>query len=231
MPPAKRSPSPSSSSKPTSSRATSSRATSGRASGASAKPKSTRVKSTPAKSSAARSTARQASAPPVIPAADGIVSIAEQLARGIVNPRDLIVLTRDRIQETFDDAASRGRVTRKDANDLVAELMRLGRSQSEDLLGELETLVERGRDGLETATKKARNSESVDRIVRSADRARRTVKVGPSFPILGYDELTAPQVRSRVRTLSRPELRQVLTYERNHANRKSVVGAIEKSLG
>jgi hypothetical protein len=30
--------------------------------------------------------------------------------------------------------------------------------------------------------------------------------------------------------LSKPELRKVLTYERKHANRKSVVGAIEKSL-
>jgi polyhydroxyalkanoate synthesis regulator phasin len=230
MPPAKRSPSASSSSKPASSRATSGRTSGTSAKATSTRAKSTRTRSTAARSNAPRSTARQASAPPTVPGADGIVSIADQLARGIVNPRDLIVLTRDRIQETFDDAASRGRVTRKDANDLVAELMRLGRSQSEDLLGELETLVERGRDGLETATKKARSSEPVDRIVRSADRARRTVKVGPSFPILGYDELTAAQVRSRLGTLSRPELRQVVTYERNHANRKSVVGAIEKSL-
>jgi polyhydroxyalkanoate synthesis regulator phasin len=141
------------------------------------------------------------------------------------------MLTRDRIQEALDDAAARGRVTRKDANDLVADLMRRGRTQSDDLIGELVTIVERGREGLDTAAKKARGSEPVDRLVRNADRARRTAKVGPSFPILGYDELTAPQVQTRVQQLSRPELRRVLTYERKNANRKSVVGAIERALG
>jgi polyhydroxyalkanoate synthesis regulator phasin len=140
------------------------------------------------------------------------------------------MLTRDRIQEALDDAAARGRVTRKDANELVADLMRRGRTQSDDLIGELVTIVERGREGLDSAAKKARGSEPVDRLVRNADRARRTAKVGPSFPILGYDELTAPQVRTRLRQLSKPELRRVLTYERKNANRKSVVGAIEREL-
>ncbi len=159
-----------------------------------------------------------------------IVSIAEQLAKGEIKPRDVVMLTRDHIQETLDDAAERGRVTRKDANELVAELVRRGRSQGDEVLGELEGLVTKGRGELKSATKRARSSQSVDRIVRSADRARRTVGVGPSFPILGYDELNATQVQSRLKELKKPELRKVLTYERKHANRKSVVGAIEKSL-
>ena len=54
--------------------------------------------------------------------------------------------------------------------------------------------------------------------------------VGPSFPILGYDELNVRQVQSRIKELSRPERRKVLNYERKHANRKSVVSALEKSL-
>jgi hypothetical protein len=70
----------------------------------------------------------------------------------------------------------------------------------------------------------------MDRIVRTADRARRTVGVGPSFPILGYDDLTAAQVNSRLKGLSPRELRQVREYERRHANRKSVLDAIEKAL-
>jgi hypothetical protein len=70
----------------------------------------------------------------------------------------------------------------------------------------------------------------VDRIVRTADRARRTVGVGPSFPILGYDELTAAQVNSRLKGLSPTELRRVREYERRHANRKSVLDAIERAL-
>jgi len=134
------------------------------------------------------------------------------------------MLTRDRIQETLDDAASRGRVTRKDANDLVSELVRRGRSQSDDLLTEIQGL-------LGTATKRARSSEPVDRIVRGADRARRAAGVGKSFPILGYDDLNVGQVQVRLKELSKPELRKVLTYERKNSNRKSIVGAIEKTLG
>lgn len=161
---------------------------------------------------------------------DNIIGVAEGLVRGIVNPRDLVMLTRDRIQETLDDAAARGRVTRKDANELVSELVRRGRSERDDLRGDLETLIKQGRGQLESASRRARNSGPGDRVVRGADRARRTVGVGPAFPILGYDDLNASQVQKRLKELSRPEQRKVLSYERKHANRKSVVGALEKSL-
>jgi len=160
-----------------------------------------------------------------------IASIAEQMSRGAIKPRDVVMLTRDRIQEILDDAASRGRVTRKDANDLVAELVRRGREQSDELVGDLESFVGKGVEQLEAATRRARKAEPVDRLVRSADRARRVAGVGPSFPILGYDELNANQVQSRLSELSKPELRKVLTYERNNANRKSVTGSLEKAIG
>jgi len=38
------------------------------------------------------------------------------------------------------------------------------------------------------------------------------------------------QVQARLKELSKPDLRKVLSYERKHANRKSVVSAIEKLL-
>ncbi len=171
-------------------------------------------------------TTRRASGQP-----DGIVTVAEQIAKGAVSPRDLVMLTRDRIQETLDDAASRGRVTRKDANELVAELVRRGRQQSDDLLSEIEGLVGSARDQLESATKRARKTEPVDRLVRGADRVRRTAGVGSSFPILAYDDLNAGQVQTRLADLSKPELRKVLTYERKNAARKSVIGALEKAIG
>jgi polyhydroxyalkanoate synthesis regulator phasin len=160
----------------------------------------------------------------------GVISIAEQLVKGAVTPKDVVMLTRERIQETLDDAASRGRVTRKDANELVAELVRRGRSGGDDVVSEIEGLLGKGRDQIESATKRATRSEPVDRIVRGADRARRAAGVGSSFPISGYAELNVSQVQARLKELSKPELRKVLTYERKHANRKSVVGVIEKSL-
>ena len=136
------------------------------------------------------------------------------------------MLTRGHIQEALDDAAARGRVTRKDANDLVSELVRRGRGGGNDLVKEIESLLGEGRRGHQARPR----LDSVDRIVRGADRARRAAGVGPSFPILGYDDLNAAQVQSRIKDLKKPELRKVLTYERKNANRKSVVGALEKSL-
>lgn len=162
--------------------------------------------------------------------ADSASSISEQLARGQIKPRDVVILTRERIQEALDDAAARGRVTRKDANDLVAELVRRGRQQGDGMRAEIDKLLERGRSELEAAATRVHKSETVDRVIREADRARRIVGVGPSFPIAGYEQLNARQVQSRLSGLSKPELRKVLNHERAHANRKTVTGALEKAL-
>jgi hypothetical protein len=163
-------------------------------------------------------------------AEDGQGSLAEQLASRIINPLGLVVLTRDRIQEILDDAAARGRVTRSDANDLAAELVDRGRQQTDQLLSDVERLFGLGRQQFGSAATRARRSESLDLLLRSADRARRTVSVGQGFPILAYDELTAAQVQSRLADLSPAELRRVRDYERRHANRKSVLATIDKRL-
>jgi polyhydroxyalkanoate synthesis regulator phasin len=154
--------------------------------------------------------------------------LAEQLVERILRPLGLIVLSRERIQETLEEAAERGRVTRSDANELAALLVQRGRQQTDELLADLDRLLGRGR---ESANSLARRSRSVDRLVRGADRARRSVGVGSSFPIIGYEDLTAVQVRQRLGDLNRSELRRVRDHERRHANRKSVLTAIEKRLG
>ncbi|MGN6872478.1 MAG: hypothetical protein ACTHMY_29160 [Solirubrobacteraceae bacterium] len=161
---------------------------------------------------------------------DGLSGLTEQLVNRIIKPLGLVVLTRERIQEVLDDAAERGRVTRSDANDLVAELVNRGRQQTDQLVSDTERLLGRGRQQLGAATSRARRSESLDLLLRSADRARRTVGTGQSFPIVGYDELTAAQVQGRLDGLSPAELRKVRDYERRHANRKSVLAAIDRQL-
>jgi polyhydroxyalkanoate synthesis regulator phasin len=161
---------------------------------------------------------------------DGLPGLTEQLINRIIKPLGLVVLSRERIQEVLDDAAERGRVTRSDANELVGELVNRGRQQTEQLLADAERVLGRGRQQLGAATSRARRSESLDLLLRSADRARRTVGSGQSFPILGYDELTAAQVQGRLDGLAPAELRRVRDYERRHANRKSVLAAIDKQL-
>jgi polyhydroxyalkanoate synthesis regulator phasin len=148
----------------------------------------------------------------------------------IIKPLGLVVLSRERIQEVLDDAAERGRVTRSDANELVGELVSRGRQQTDQLLSDAERLLGRGRQQIGAATMRARRTESLDLLLRSADRARRTVGAGQSIPILGYDELTATQVQGRLDGLSPAELRKLRDYERRHANRKSVLAAIDKQL-
>lgn len=181
-------------------------ATSKRSSPASGSKRSPRSNAAKAKSTSARErrpSRRSASSPqsPAAPAAQSASDVRGTLARGAQASLSLVTLTRERIQDVVDDAVERGRMTRHDAEDLVSELVRRGRSLP-----------------------------PADRVLREADRARRTVGVGTSFPVLGYDDLTAGQVGDRLDALTAPELRKVRDYERRHANRKSVLGAIEKAL-
>lgn len=161
---------------------------------------------------------------------DNLASLAEQVTNGVLKPLGLVVLTTDRIQEVLDDAAARGRVTRSDANELAAQLISRGRQQTDQLLSDVERVIGFGRRQLSPASRGARWSESIDLLVRSADRARRSVGAGQTFPILGYDDMTAAQVQARLEGLAPAELRKVREYERRHANRKSVLEAIDKSL-
>jgi hypothetical protein len=120
------------------------------------------------------------------------------------NPLDLIVLTRARLQEVVDEAVERGRITRGDAGDLVADLLARGRAQADELLAEL------GRAPLEAA--------------------RRVAGLGPEFPIAGYDDLTAAEVVAQLDGMADVDLRVVREYEKANANRKTVLGAVERQL-
>ena len=137
----------------------------------------------------------------------------EQLRR-FFDPREVVVVTRGRLQEALDEAVERGRMTRDDAGTLLAELLQRGREDIEGLL-----------DGARNTTR-----GSAERVLREVDRARRAAGVGPSFPILGYDDLTAAQVIERLGDLDAPALRKVRDYEKRNANRKSVLAAIEQKL-
>jgi polyhydroxyalkanoate synthesis regulator phasin len=149
-----------------------------------------------------------------------------------------VVITGDLLQETVDEAVRRGRMTRRDAEDLVQNLMQISRRQTQDVLAELETLIERSaaetrrltNDRVKNAAAAAHSAPGADRALRTVDRARRVAGLGPTFPIIRYDELTTAQVKDRLSELSTAELRKVRDHERRNANRKSVLDAIEKQL-
>lgn len=162
--------------------------------------------------------------------AGGLSNLAEQLTNRIIKPLGLVVLTRERIQETLDEAADRGRLTRSDANELGLQLIQRGRQQTEELLADIERLLGRGREQLDSAARKSLLGEPLDRLVRGTGLARRRVADEESFPIVDYDEMTSGQVQQRLENLSPSELRKLGDYERRHANRKSVLSAIGKLL-
>jgi hypothetical protein len=229
-----------------SAKSTSSRSPSGRGSTArkstgtarSSARKSTSAKSTTAKRSTAsrqRATASQRRA--------ASTTGADEALRRLNEARELleraVVLTRERIQEAMDDAVERGRMTRDDAEQLVQDLIRRGRKQTDEVRADIEQLLGRGRGVTAIAevrkratgaAKAAGRTPVADRARREVDRARRAAGVGPTFPILGYDDLTAGQVTSSLDDLTPAQLRKVRDYERRNANRKSVLAAVEKRL-
>lgn len=163
--------------------------------------------------------ARKSSKPSAASRADASVresstGLRDTLGRGII-------LTRERINETLDDAVRRGRMTREDAEELAASLVGVGRRQAQDLLADVEALLGLGR----------RRTVGTDVLVRQVDKARRAAGLGASLPIPGYEELTAAQVTERLSDLTVPELRKVRAHERRNANRKSVLAAVDRALG
>ena len=160
---------------------------------------------------------------------DDASSLLDQLLAHTLDPRTVVMLTRERIQETLEDAVQRGRVTRTDANDLAGELLRRGRLQTEELLADVERALAGSRERAGGGPR-ARLSEGVGRLARTADRARRSVG-GGTFPIAGYDELTAREVQGRLGGMTPAQLRAVADHERHHANRKTVLDAVNRALG
>jgi polyhydroxyalkanoate synthesis regulator phasin len=151
-----------------------------------------------------------------------------------------VTLSRDRLQEVFDEAVERGRMTRSDANELVSKLVSRGRSYSDDLIHDLERMVDqvrtevesRGRAGRRQAGRAARAARDVaDPALAEADRIRRRAGIGARSPITAYDQLTAAQVNARLADLSRAELRRVRKHEEKGKARKTVLAEIDKRLG
>ncbi len=60
--------------------------------------------------------------------------------------------------------------------------------------------------------------------------ARRVAGLGSELPITGYDDLTAAEVVVALDGMGDADLRRVGAYEKANANRKTVLGAVERKL-
>ena len=193
-------------------------------------PKKSSASSSSARKPAARKATATKPAAAKAPALTPMPTTPEEVVANLNVLRERLVssltLTTERLQDAVDDAVRRGRITRKDAEDLLATLVSQGRAQTEQLLADVEQLLGRGRggDGL-----RERAAESSDAVLRTVDRARRRVGVG-TFPIMGYDDLTAAQITKRLNDLTPAQLRKIRDYERRTDGRKSILSSIERKL-
>jgi polyhydroxyalkanoate synthesis regulator phasin len=234
---------PSSKAKSASSRSSSSKSASGR-SGASTRSAASRkaAASKGGKATARKRTARKTASTTAKTAARGargagveaktVAELREALRKNLIGPLEMVLISRERIEEVLGEAVDQGRVTVRDAQRITSGLVKRGQRQTSDVLKDLENLLDRSRSGVEERASGARG-----RAVRRAspalaqvDRVRRTAGVGANFPITGYDDLTADQIVKRLGTLTPAELRKVRDHERRNANRKTVLAAIESKL-
>ncbi len=213
-----------------------------------AKPKS-RAKAKPA-SRAGGSSRRSASAGR---SDKSVQAFRDALERSRSALESNVTVPRERIQEVVDDAVKRGRMTRSDANELVSKLVSRSRKATDDLIRDLEKLLDQARKEVESRTTKARKEleargattrrqakrageraaraarDAADRPLAEADKLRRRTRA-PGPAITGYEQLTADQVKSRLKDLNKADLRKVRTQEKRGKARKSVLDAIEKQL-
>jgi polyhydroxyalkanoate synthesis regulator phasin len=128
-------------------------------------------------------------------------------------PLNVVLISRKSIEDLFEDAVRRGRITRTDAQEMAQSLLTRGARATDDFLADLERMLGASNDSLELAEDAADG--------RGAS---------PSLPIAGYDELSAAQVQERLEGLTPAELRKLRDYEQRHANRKTVLDRIERRL-
>ena len=153
-----------------------------------------------------------------------------------------VTLSRDRMQEVVDDAVKRGRMTRSDANELVSNLVSRSRKATDDLMRDLERMLEQARKEIDSRAEPVRRQatraagrvcrvarDAADRPLAEADRLRRRAGA-PGPPITGYEQLTAAQIKARLKDLTKADLRKVRTQENRGKARKSILDEIDKQL-
>jgi polyhydroxyalkanoate synthesis regulator phasin len=164
--------------------------------------------------------------------AKSVAELRDALRKNLIRPRDMVMISRDRIEDVLGEAVDQGRVTARDAQRITQGLVKRGQRQTTEVLRDLENLLGRGRSEIESRTSGARGRavRRASPALARADRVRRAAGVGANFPITGYDDLTAAQIQARLSGLTPAELRKVRDHERRKGKRKTVLNAIESKL-
>jgi polyhydroxyalkanoate synthesis regulator phasin len=143
----------------------------------------------------------------------GVAAARDRLVRGMLSPLNVVLVSRKTIDELFDDAVRRGRMTRSDAQEMAQSLLSRGARATDDFLADLERMLGSRADSLDVPVESAGGRDG-----------------GPNLPIADYDELSAAKVQEQLEGLTPAELRKLRDYEQRHANRKTVLDRMERRL-
>lgn len=138
-----------------------------------------------------------------------------------------VVLSSDRVQSVFEDAVLRGRMTRRDAEELASSLVALGRDQALELRGEVDALatsftskVAATVDPLSKRRKKKQQDDEGD-----GDAAEPAASASSATP--DPSTMSAKDVIALVTTLSPADLATLREQEAAGKARATVLKAID----
>ena len=81
----------------------------------------------------------------------------------------------------------------------------------------------------ETESKKREGSKQGQQYVANTDEARQARKEA-ALPLNDYDDLGVEEVEKKAQGLSKKEIQDLLDYEKQHKNRKTLVEALDRKL-
>lgn len=154
-----------------------------------------------------------------------------------------VVLSSDRVQSVFEDAVIRGRMTRRDAEDLASSLVALGRDQAQELRGEVDALARslpgRVADASADAARLVRKSSPTSKAgpAKARPKSTRVNGHGPSANGTHHGAVPADVAGSSAKdlialtgSLTATDLRALRTQEEAGKQRATVLRAIDAKL-
>jgi hypothetical protein len=82
----------------------------------------------------------------------------------------------------------------------------------------------------ETERKKREGSKHGQQYAPNTDGAKQARKQAAALPLKDYDDLGMEEVEKKAKGLSKNEIRDLLDYEKQHKNRKTLVEALDRKL-
>jgi len=82
----------------------------------------------------------------------------------------------------------------------------------------------------ETEQKKREGSKKGQQYVSNTQEAKQARKEAAALPLEGYDDLGVEDMKKKAKGLSKDDIQDLLDYEKQHKNRKTLVEALDRKL-